>query len=30
MTLYTNAKGVHGGCYKVAGGCGWVNDKNTN
>jgi hypothetical protein len=23
MTLYTNAKGVHGGCYKVGGGCGW-------
>jgi hypothetical protein len=22
MTLYTNAKGVHGGCYKVGGGCG--------
>lgn len=22
MKLYTNAKGVHGGCYKV-GGCGW-------
>jgi hypothetical protein len=22
MTLYTNAKGVHGGCYKVPGGCG--------
>ena len=23
LKLYTNAKGVHGGCYKV-GNCGWA------
>jgi hypothetical protein len=25
--LYTNAKGVHGGCFKVSSGCGVMDLK---